>query len=276
VSPRLGDLRAAVLEPLRRRGATVLIPQEAFGVGNLLYFWLQAAVRRERGEPTVVRSTARSAEWVELLPRLRELVVAPADVSFLQPREAGGTHQRFGVDFRADQLDAFLDSHLLAGPFAELVAAARPSADLTINIRRGDYYSVPEFRGRYSFDVVEYVRAALARARESAEVRSVLLVSDDLDWCRLKLGPLLTGVDVRCPEPGASVPRQLALLAASRRLVLTNSTFSYWGGYLGRHRHGDAEVIAPWFHSRAWNGGAATQLDPRWSVIRDLPGGWDA
>ncbi|PPF29237.1 MULTISPECIES: alpha-1,2-fucosyltransferase [unclassified Rathayibacter] len=274
----LGDVRSALLAPLRRRGTTVLLPGESFGVGNLAYFWLQAHARRGRGVPTAVRATRRTAEWAEVFPRvLEELVVPPAEMSFFSPRELGSVHQDFGVEFTADELADFVATMLLppGGPFTALAAAARPAADLTVNIRRGDYYSVPAFRGRYSFDVVEYVDAALALAREREPVRSVLIVSDDLDWCRVKLARVLEGLEVRFPGAGTPVPQQLALLAASRRLVLTNSTFSYWGAHLGDHVHGGADVIAPWFHSRAWNGGAATQLDPRWRVVRDLPGGWD-
>jgi hypothetical protein len=274
----LGDVRAMVLAPLRRRGTTILLPQESFGVGNLLYFWLQAAVRRRRGQEAAVRWTSRTGEWSPVFPSaVEELVVRSEDVSFFSPREVHSVYQDLGTDFTLDDLRAFTDSHLLAGPFAGLVAAAPVAADLTINVRRGDYYSVPAFRGRYSFDVVEYVGVALAAARERAEVGSVLLVSDDLDWCRLKLASVLQGLDVRFPLPGTPAPQQLAILAASRRLVLTNSTFSYWGAHLSNAVHGGnhADIHAPWFHSRAWGAGAATQLDPRWSVIRDIPGGWD-
>lgn len=60
-----------------------------------------------------------------------------------------------------------------------------------------------------------------------------------------------------------------------RALVLANSTFSYWGSYLSTWWHGRPEsVVPPWFLSRADNGAAAWQLDPTWSIIRDIPSGW--
>jgi hypothetical protein len=131
--------------------------------------------------------------------------------------------------------------------------------------------------------VVEYVRVAVELAAEMKPVRSILLVSDDLDWCRLKLGRLSEVAPLRFPPAGASVIEQLALLATARRLVLANSTFSYWGGYLSNRvqvGHGGgpnyADVIAPRFHNRQVRGGAAWQHDPRWSVVEDIPGGWDA
>lgn len=62
------------------------------------------------------------------------------------------------------------------------------------------------------------------------------------------------------------------------RLIGTNSTFSYWGGYVGDALRGDDQerrVVMPWFHQRTLNDGAADQLDPSWTIITDPPGGWD-
>ncbi len=67
----------------------------------------------------------------------------------------------------------------------------------------------------------------------------------------------------------------LAMLSNAPRLILANSTFSYWGGYLSSWRFGSpARVVAPWFHIRTDLGGAAWQLDPRWSVVEDIPSNW--
>lgn len=47
----------------------------------------------------------------------------------------------------------------------------------------------------------------------------------------------------------------------------------YWGGYLSTWRHGiPGNVIAPWFHIRPE--GAAWQLDPRWTVVTEIPSHW--
>ena len=64
-------------------------------------------------------------------------------------------------------------------------------------------------------------------------------------------------------ESAAEIARALAIPAAT------------WGGYLSTWRFGQPEqVVAPWFHIRTDLSGAAWQLDPRWSIVRDIPSGW--
>lgn len=252
------------------------------GLGNLMYMWLQAAVRRGRGQDTTVLRTQKTLDWAPWFPDIvADLTIARSDVSFFNPRIIDPMmFQRFGDDFTIDELEKFIDETILVSgsPFGDLVERTPPVADLAINIRRGDYYSQSQFRGRYSFDIVEYVRAALASATKIAPFSRVLIISDDLEWCRIKLTRLLDGIEVVYPEPGTDPAHQLAMLAVSPRLILTNSTFSYWAGYLSNRVHvgmNHANVIAPWFHSRDWSNGAADQLDPRWSIVTTIPGGWD-
>lgn len=278
--------KAAALSVVRRRGPLVLWPPHDVGIGNLLYFWLQAHARQARGDAVVVRWTEVMSAWTQWFPHVFDrLVVRDQDVSMFHPRSYGQFFQELGLDYSAEELERFVDELLLpeSGPFRRLAAQHRGRADLTVNVRRGDYYSNPRFRGFYSFDVVEYVRIAVGLACARAPVSSILLVSDDLGWCRAKLGWLDDIAPVSTAPGTSSVADQLAMIAASPRLVLANSSFSYWGAYLSNRLHvlGDvgashADVIAPWFHSRQSHGSAAYQLDPRWTVVRDLPGGWDA
>lgn len=280
-----GSVRAGLAAPFRRRDPVVLWPGESLGVGNLLYLWLRAYTRQNQGESVRALRTAKSSHWAKWFPEaVSAFTIDRADLSFFNPRIVGPLYQRFGEDFSARELEQFIDEFVLrhGSPFGDLVASTEPAGDLAINIRRGDYYSNARFRGRYSFDVVEYVRTALQQARADAPVSRVLIISDDLEWCRLKLAPVLTDVDVVYPDADADPALQLALLAVAPRLILTNSTFSYWAGYLSNRVHAvegslpnHGQVYAPWFHSREWNEGEADQVDPRWSIIRTIPGGWD-
>jgi hypothetical protein len=149
--------------------------------------------------------------------------------------------------------------------------------DVLVNVRRGDYATVEENRRNYAFDLDEYLDVALRRSVDvGGAIDRLHVVSDGIDWCQANLG-WLSGRCSRLTFATDALPPEthLAILANAPRLVLANSTFSYWGGYLSEARYRRPEqVVAPWFHIRSANGGAAWQLDPGWTIVRDIPSDW--
>jgi len=270
-------IKAALLGPMRNGDRTVIWTQPVMGFANLLYLWLVAASRRAGGEDVVVRHSAVMDPWLPVLPRLRELTVEESRVRFRDRRDVD-YHQAFGTDFTREDLEAFVRGYLLDSPLLTEPPLDSSADDvLVLNVRRGDYYADPRFRGLYSFDIAVYVREALTRSIEAdGAVTRIRVVSDDPAWCELKLPFLKDAGDVEY-APAGRPHEHFRTLVAARRLVLANSTFSYWGAYVGNVVHGDnhAQVWAPWFHRRDIQSGAAWHLDPRWSVVRDIPGGWD-
>lgn len=271
--------RAAVGRALRRGPRTVLLTPAPVRVGNLLYFWLQAHRRRAAGQEVRAALTANSIEWLdEFALADHRLVVDRPRAWDRREEHPASFYQGFGTDFTAADLATFIDGVLLRGRFGDRVEALATTRDpgagpVTVNLRRGDYYSVPAYRARYGFDQVGYVRAAVTELAERAPITGIEVVSDDPDWCLVALRPLAAIAPLR-PVIGSPV-EHLAALAGSRRLVVTNSTFSYWGGYLSAHRHRHdpaARVVAPRFHARDLADGHAWQLDPRWSIRAGFAG----
>lgn len=149
--------------------------------------------------------------------------------------------------------------------------------DVVVNVRRGDYVTNETNWHNYGFDVDDYLRVALAGSVEvGGSIRRLLVVSDGIDWCEANLSRLAEWCEELVFENSGRPPEiHLTLLGNAPLLVLANSTFSYWGGYLSTWRFGRPEqVVAPWFHIRTDLGGDAWQLDPRWSVVKDIPTAW--
>lgn len=251
--------------PLRVGDGRVLWTQEVgLGFGNFLYLWLHAHLREGAGENYKVLASEAMKPWVERFPDVLPLVLDRRQVRFIDKREWGVTprlYQRFGVDYSRDELHRFVTQRLLTSSYMQNL----PDSGVVINVRRGDYYSVGEYRAVYGMNLEGYLRAAL---RGVDDLSRVTVVSDDPVWCQEHL-----------PMPGAvfapSDPvEHFRLVCGASVLVGTNSTFSYWGGYIGDVVHGSRHhVIMPWFHKRSINGGAADQLDPLWQIV-DLPN-WD-
>ncbi|WP_170219216.1 alpha-1,2-fucosyltransferase [Nocardioides litoris] len=259
-------------KPLRRGPRSVIwAPEVGLGFGNVLYLWLAAATRQASGEDVRVLAPPGLSFWLERFPELRGLSVSRDAVRPSDQREhLWGS--RFGEDFDRSDLHGFITSYLLPG----LRSTARQADGLVLNVRRGNYYSEPHFRGTYSFDIPAYVEIALGRVKAEAR-QQIRVVSDDIDWCRLKLGNLLDARSekVEYVPPGQPPQAHFDAVATSRCIIGTNSTFSYWGGYISTVLFADSRIVMPRFHARLAPDPSAYQLDPAWDVVHDLPGGWD-
>lgn len=110
---------------------------------------------------------------------------------------------------------------------------------IVVNIRRGDYYSDPSFRKQFGFPIETYVRKAMTQAiAEGGTPRSIHVVSDGPEWCRQHLDWLSQFAPVTHEDETRRTPESdLRVVAGAQRLIITNSTFSYWAAYIGDGLH---------------------------------------
>ncbi len=107
-------------------------------------------------------------------------------------------------------------------------AAARP-IDVALHYRTYKDETAP---GRGGTPGPDYFIGAIARIEaESGQVRKVHLLSDDPELALRRLGDL--GREV-APLAGGGLYDDLWRLLNARALILTNSSFSWWGGYCGQ------------------------------------------
>jgi hypothetical protein len=126
--------------------------------------------------------------------------------------------------------------------------AARMSAvkSVALHIRRADYATSPVASVFHGTCPREYYDAALGlmQSRLGADLE-LFVFSDDMDWARanMRFGLPTTFVDWnrQCGHD------DLQLMSRCRALVMANSTFSWWAGWLNRHT--DKLAVAPrrWF-----------------------------
>lgn len=259
------------------------------GFGNVLLVALWAHEETLAGRPTLVLATDASRGWFETFPALRSLLVERSEVRFTDRRVMPWSSAHKAATAASDEqpeslidMDAvrrFLDDVLLPGsPVMAPDFADRDPNLLVINVRRGDYYSDPEVRGQYGFDLEPYLRLAVERSCAADGPPSrIVVVSDGMAWCQARLGWLSDWAPVEYAASSGAVGDFLTV-AAARRIVLTNSTFSYWAAYVSNAVRSDnhQQVWAPRFFDRSRNDGRSWLLDEQWSVVEEIPGGWDS
>lgn len=131
------------------------------------------------------------------------------------------------------------------------------SEAISLHVRRGDYV---ENSGNHPPCPVGYYEEALRHLPGGAPV---LVFSDDPQWCRTQ--PLFQGSRWLIVD-GNPNHVDMCLMSLCSHHVIANSSFSWWGAWLGRNR--DKIVVAPdrWFGETGYTAGFDT---------RDLvPKGW--
>lgn len=138
---------------------------------------------------------------------------------------------------------------IVAGQYADLIASTGRLSTF-IGIRRGDYVN-SEYHGTLP---VSYYEQGLERIRERLGVDPVVFVfSDDIEWAErnLKLPTYTTTYWRGEATTKYHIGREdldLGLMAICNNAIIANSTFHWWGAWLGDRRR-NGIVVAPkrWF-----------------------------
>lgn len=102
------------------------------------------------------------------------------------------------------------------------LALSRPA--IAISVRRGDFVDNPN----YDQIPVKYYILALLEAIPSWRDYNIIFFSDDAEYCRVQF----EGVPNSFFSSGTDI-EQLCLMTICKHFIIGNSTFSWWGAWLG-------------------------------------------
>ena len=121
------------------------------------------------------------------------------------------------------------------------IDAMRQCESVSVHVRRTDYLlsenNVPALCATYQRRAIETIRQKVAFPRW-------FIFSDDIEWCRKEFADLEDAVFVSGNE--AEPWEDIRLMAACRHHVIANSSFSWWGAFLG-DSCGLTIYPKPWF-----------------------------
>lgn len=272
-------LRSTVRNIVRRGPRTaVLIPDWA-GFGNQLFYYFHVERLQRSGLDAFAVPNESGREWLDHFPAIRDaLTCERSDVRFFDRIDATDWNAMgaFGIDYSREDLVRFVRTYLLSAPV--LQHFERAVRTVTVNVRRGDFYSNPSVRGVLGFDQPAFVAAAMEQYLAlRPPPATIIVVSDDPLWCSVRLDFLSEYAD----EVLFNEPRSLAIddfnkVSSATDLIITNSTFSVWAAHVATVRGADQSlVIAPAFGTRPFTG-RWVPLDPEWAIVENIPGGWDS
>lgn len=124
-----------------------------------------------------------------------------------------------------------------ADPEGENLATARAIqgvASVCLHVRRGDYATDAETRSFHGLAPLEYYAEAVTRLTASVRDPHFFVFSDDPDWVRQHLRLEYPTTYVTHNKADKS-HEDLRLMALCRHHIIANSSFSWWGAWLGKH-----------------------------------------
>jgi hypothetical protein len=116
-------------------------------------------------------------------------------------------------------------------------------------VRFGDYLSKQENHSIYGLVKPDYYVNAIRYLSDKTGLSHVCIVSDEPEQAVALLTPALSLLpDITLHSSHGSTLEYFCILASSKALVTTNSTFSWWAAWLA-HMQNSATVIfpTPWF-----------------------------
>ena len=219
---------------------------------------------------------ADSRETAELTgqgqTRLRKLMLRIRRVSGLARRGATvlrDTDFRFHPEFHEVSGDVYLDGYWqsekyflgiseiirrefslrrpLEGADREFAEVIAREDSVSVHVRRGDYVSNPEANRFHGLCSAEYYRRCMAIVSEKVGAPRFVVFTDDPAWVRKNMDVPLgtTFVDWNQPRDGSI---DLELMRRCRHHIIANSSFSWWGAWLGSRQGSLVLAPARWFH----------------------------
>lgn len=130
------------------------------------------------------------------------------------------------------------------------------SVAIAIHVRRGDYVSLPSAANYHGSLPLDYYCKGIEIMKMKFPNSTYFVFSDDIDWCKsdLALGERAVYVD---HNKSTDAWQDLVLMSSCHHHIIANSSFSWWGAWLGNQGHTSEyqTVIYPknWFKGRAVN-----------------------
>jgi hypothetical protein len=129
----------------------------------------------------------------------------------------------------------------------ELIQEMSCVESVSLHVRRGDYVRNRNVGQVHGVDLTDYYRKAVEKIGHRIQNPHYYIFSDEPDWVRenLSLSSPFTIVE---HNRGVDSYRDMQLMTHCKHYILANSSFSWWGGWLGRRQ--SSCIIAPgsWFN----------------------------
>ena len=133
-------------------------------------------------------------------------------------------------------------------------------ARVVVHYRLGDYVTNPVARRHHGVTHPRFFARLLSRIKEESPGIEIVVISDDCDLARALFSTFSEGCEATFSN-GADPLKDLAIIGSSSSVIMSNSSFSWWGAWISSIKGGQIFAPTPWF---ARDKAHASLLPPEW------------
>ena len=229
-----------------------------------------------RARPALPSEVRRWPKWARLGARLSPRVAAglgmlsETQLTFNPKVERLGDNMLLDGYFQSERYFSaiapalrreFVPREQLSAAAQALAISAEAPDSVMIHVRRGDYVHNHKARAVHGLCSMAYYESAMTAIKAKVPNPRFFIFSDDLAWTRQNLH--VTGDSIWVSGNPAEV--DLYLMSKCHHHIIANSTFSWWGAWLGEKPGSFIVAPTPWFEHQTV---AAPDLIPfRWHPV---------
>lgn len=214
-----------------------------------------------RLSPSIYRTLGRNV----LLEKARRFAIRRMLPIYIEKKE---TYDPSFVDLKAPvYLEGYFQSpkyfsnieEILRKEFAIKVPPSEANRELaqkielceavSLHVRRGDYVSNPAAAQVHGVLSLDYYRRATDVIRERVKDPRLFIFSDDPEWVSSNMNFDMPTTYIRGND-GARNYEDLRLMSLCKHHITANSTFSWWGAWLGKNPQKTVVRPKDWYHNK--------------------------
>jgi len=162
-----------------------------------------------------------------------------------------------------------LIARMRSAPQFRDVVSTRVEPSIAVHVRLGDYYHDQETRNHHGLTGISYYHNSIQHLLSSIDAQRIVIVSDEPELALKLLREEPFGTDIPMTCTRGDEHQDLATLANCAGIVISNSTFSWWAGFLGSVLHGSLVVApTPWLSVKS--PADDDLIPPTWTTMQRL------
>lgn len=153
--------------------------------------------------------------------------------------------EKYFIDIRNDLLQEFKFKNRPNSNNVQIINSVRKTNSVSLHIRRGDYVSNKNASKFHGLQGLNYYKKAIKIIDSKIKDPKYFVFSDDIKWCKKNLQ-----IENAIFVSNKNGSDDLRIMINCKHNIIANSSFSWWGAWLGENY--DKVVIAPkaWFKSK--------------------------